>query len=337
MMAGNLSHEEEMKRYLFRELSQTEMERFEEKLFEDGDYFYDVLGLEDDLVDRYALGKLSGTDLERFERSLRDSSGRREKVAGAVALQRHIAEEKRAGSTREAAAEVRVAGASLWERLASLFSLPSPALRYAAVGLMLLLTFGFVFLAAERFRLGRELARLHDSESQRSEELQKQIAAASEREAELRRQLESESGKSQVLNEQLEGESAERERLQRELEMLRHERGDATTPTAIASVFLMAAGRGSGGAQPLTVSKNVGRIAIGLELEDGLSPDARFNVEINGRAIATGVRPKRAPSGKLLVTVTVPAGNVSEGLNKIVLKNESNLPVGDYELNVRRR
>lgn len=338
MMPGKLSNEEEIKRYLFRELSRAEMERFEEKLFEDSDYFYDVLGLEDDLVDRYAVGRLSGADLERFEKSLRDLPARREKVAGALALQRRIAEGKRDESAREAAPEARPAGETLWERLAAFFSPRSPALRYAAVGLLVLLTFGFAFLAAERVRLGRELARLRGSESQRAEDLQKQIAAASEREAELRRQIESESGKSHVLNEQLEGESAERERLQRELERLRRERGgEAPTPAAVASVFLMPTGRGSGDAKELAVGQNVGRVAIGLELKDGLGPDARFSVEINGRRVAAGVRPRRLPSGKLLVTVAVPPRNVADGLNMIVLKNEGGQAVGDYELNIRRR
>lgn len=340
MMPGNLAHEEEIKRYLFRELSKAETERFEEKLFEDNDYFYDVLGLEDALVDKYALGKLSGADLERFEKSLLDSPGRREKVAAAVALQRRIADGKQAAETERAAASAaRVARASLWERIEGFFSLQSPALRYAAVGLMLLVTCGFIFLAVERFRIGRELAHLRDQESQRREQdLQKQLAAAAEREAELRRQLESESGKSEVLNEQLEGESAERERLQRELERLRHERRDTTQPTTIASVFLLPSGtRGAGGVGELTVGKKVGRIAVGLELEDGLKADALYNVELNGRAAATDIRPRRLRSGKLRVTVTVPTRNLVEGLNRIVLKNEDNLSVGDYELNVQRR
>jgi hypothetical protein len=338
-MAGNLSQEEEIKRYLFRELPREEMERFEERLFEDGDYFYDVLGLEDDLVARYALGKLSGAELERFERSLRASPARREKVADAVALQRRIAEERRAVAAGEAAA--RAARTTFWQRLAGLFGPQTPALRYAAVGLLVLLTFGLVFLATERFRLGRELARLRegrDSESrQREEDLRRQVAAAVEHEAELKRQIEGERGRSQVLDEQLEGESAERERLQRELERLRHERGDAATPAAFASAFLVPSGRGSGKPGEVIVGKNVGRIAIGLELEDGLNPEGRFNVEVNGRAVATGLRPRRMASGRLLVTVVVSPQNVTEGLNRIAVRNENNLPVGDYELNVRRR
>jgi hypothetical protein len=341
MMRGNLSNEEEIKRYLFRELSEDEAERFEERLFEDNDYFYDVLGMEDDLVDRYALGRLSGADLERFERSLRDSHARREKVAGAVALQRRMAEEKREAVARKAEADARVERQTFRQRLAAFFSPQSPALRYAAVGLMLLLTFGFVFLAAERYRLGRELAGLrdgHEAEARRREEdLQKQIDAALVREAELKRQIESERGRSQVLNEQLEGEGAERERLQRELEGLRHERGDRTSPaqTTIASVFLVPAGRGAGGSEELTIAKNVRRVAVGLELEEGLSAVESYGVELNGRRVATNVSPKRLPSGKLHLTVTAPPTAFNEGTNRLVVKNRNNLPVGDYELNVR--
>lgn len=341
-MPGNLSDEEEIKRYLFRELSQSETERFEERLFEDSGYFYDVLGLEDDLVDRYALGKLSGADLERFEKSLRNSPGRREKVAGAVALQRRVAEERRAQAATVTSPAAAAARASFWERLVGLFRLQSPALRYAAVSLMLLFASGFIFLAVERVRLGRELARLRAPETQRrEEELQKQVAEATEREAELRRQLESESGRSEVLSEQLGAESAERERLQRELERLRRERGDEAVPPGraiVASVFLMPAGtRGAGGAGELTVGKNVGRVAIVLELEQGLTSDGPFKVEVNGRVFATGIRPRRLRSGRLGVRFTVPPRNLAEGMNRIVLRNESDLPVGNYELNVRMR
>ncbi|HEY0173825.1 MAG TPA: hypothetical protein VGB98_22615 [Pyrinomonadaceae bacterium] len=342
MMAGNSSQEEEIKRYLFRELTPAEAERFEEKLFEDSEYFYDVLGLEDDLVDRYALGKLAGSDLERFERSLRDSPGRREKVAGAVTLQRRISEERRAAApTRRVAAGI--AGASFRERLSTLFSFQAPAFRFAAGGLVIALTFGLVFLGVERSRLGREVALLREGNSpearRREKELEERITAAQAREAELKRQIESERGKALDLSEQLEGEGAERERLQRELERLRRERGGGAGPPspAVATVLLLPTGRGAGGAAKVAVGANTARVVLNLELDEAVRPEGLFSVEINGRTVATGLRPQQRASGKQLVMVRVSPRNVRDGVNEVVLKNEGNLPVGDYELRVSKR
>jgi len=340
-MPGNLSREEEIKRYLFRELSPAEAEKFEEKLFEDNKYFYDVLGLEDDLIDRYALGKLASPDLERFERSLRDSPGRREKLADAVALQRRISEEKRASAT-SLRADAGVASVSFWERLSNLFAFRAPAFRLAAAGLMVLLTFGLVFLGVERLRFGREMARLREgreAESQRREaELEGQIAAAREREVELRRQVEGERSKSQDLNEQLESEGAERERLQRELERLRRERGGAAAAApAIASVLLSPTGRGAGRAAEVAVGADTVRLVLRLELEEGIKPEGTLSIEVNGRTVAAGLRPRQTISGQQLVTVRVSPRSVNHGVNQVVLKNESNLPIGDYELRVRKR
>ncbi|MCB1025586.1 MAG: hypothetical protein KDB79_14410, partial [Acidobacteria bacterium] len=77
---------EEMKRFVFHELSIEEREIFEERFFLDEDFFYDLLELENRLVDDFVRGKLKGSDLKRFEASLEKSEERRQKVANAIAL-----------------------------------------------------------------------------------------------------------------------------------------------------------------------------------------------------------------------------------------------------------
>lgn len=341
-MRGNLSPDEEIKKYLFNELSEAEREKFEERLFEEDNYFYDVLELENDLVDRYALGSLEGDELERFERSLKHSPRRREKVANGLALQRRIAEERRAAALPSRTVAEEGHGASLRERLAAFFGPRPSKLRYAAAGLLILLTCGLVFLSVERFRMERELARLQDgraAESQRREkELEEQVGAALAREEELRRQLESERGKSQVQDERVNSARAERERLQLELERLKRERGRAVTPPpTVASVSLLPAGRGAGGTEQVTVGKNTSRIALRLELEEGVGPAGAFSVEVNGRAVKKGLRAVQPPSGRPFVAVSLTPRDVAAGVNKIVLKDESDRLVGDYELRVGRR
>jgi len=341
MMRGNSLPNEEIKKYLFDELTDAEREEFEERLFGEDDYVYEVMELENELVDRYALGKLEGSELERFERSLKRSPSRRDKVSNGVALQRRISEERQTEAARMQPAVGAVARAPLWERIAKLFSFQTPSFQYAAAGLVILLGLGLAYLWADRLRLGRELARLREGaspEAQRRErELEERIEAALERESELKRQLESERGKSQDLSEQLEGEGAEREKLQRELERLRRERGGAGSAPAVASVLLLPTGRGVGGAAEVTIGADTARVVLRLELDDAVKPEGLFSVEVNGRTVAAGLLPRQTSSGKRLVTVSVPPRSLSDGVNKVILKNKGDLPVGDYELRVSRR
>lgn len=358
MTRGNSSQKEEIKKYLFQELTQTEREKIEEKFFVDSDYFYDVMELENDLADKYALGTLEGDELQRFEKSLKVSPERREKIASAVALQRRIAEEKQtAAETAQEKTVVTVpAKVSLREQLSSFFSWQASPFQYAVAGLMILLTAGFGFLLLDPLRVGQELAALRESRGgiesqQREKDLQEQIQAAQTREAELKRQIESERGESALLNEQLEREASEREKAERELERLRREQNKPpplptpqssprpalpSTPT-IASVFLLPGGRGSGSVKEVIIGKNTKRIAIGLELEEGIKLDGRLSVEINSQTVATDLQPKSLPSGKQIITVSVSPQGVVNGVNKIVVKNVNNLLIGDYELQVRKR
>lgn len=330
-MRGDSLPDEEIKKYLFHELSQAERERFEEKLFAEDDYFYEVLEAENDLVDRYALGILKGEELARFERSLPASPQRREKVASSRALQRRIAEERQA-TANEAASAAEGSRRSIRERLAGFFRPQGPTLRYAGAALMLLLGCGLVFLLVERARLGREVAGLREG---RERELREQIDASRAREAELRRQIERESERAQELDEHLAGEGAERERLQQELEKLR--RVSAPTAPTVATVFLPLMGRGGGGVKAVSVGRETRRVVLGLELEESASVEGRYSVEVNGRVVAPGLRPKSPAGGRPRLTVSVRAEGLAEGINRVAVMDESGRAVGDYELRVRRR
>lgn len=331
-MRGDSLPDEEIKKYLFHELSQVEQERFEEKLFAEDDYFYEVLEAENNLIDRYALGLLKGEELARFERSLPASPQRREKVANSRALQRRIAEEKQAAAAAEAASTAEVSRGSIWERLAGFFRPQGLPLKYAGAALMLLLGCGLVFLLVERARLRREVAQLREG---RGRELQAQIDASRAREAELRQQIERERERAQELDEHLAGEGAERERLQQELEKLR--RDSAPTAPTVATVFLPLMGRGGGGVKVVTVGRETRRVVLGLELEESVSAGGRYSVEVNGRVVASGLRPKSPAVGRPRLTVSIRAEVLAEGVNRLAVKDESGRDVGDYELRVRSR
>ena len=92
--ADSKINEAEIKRYLYNEMTDDERARIEEEFFDDDELFFEVVSLENELVDFYARGKFPAAELARFERSLEALPERRAKIANAVALQSHIEAEK---------------------------------------------------------------------------------------------------------------------------------------------------------------------------------------------------------------------------------------------------
>lgn len=129
----NTSRIEEMKRYLFDEMTEEESDALEWRFFEDNEYFEDLLELENDLIDSYAVGNLQGKDLIRFETSLANSPERREKVAEARALQKIIEEEN---PLKE---PIAAAVPTFGERIAAFFNIRASAMKIAVGALVVLL------------------------------------------------------------------------------------------------------------------------------------------------------------------------------------------------------
>ncbi|MBC7798131.1 MAG: hypothetical protein H7Z37_14765, partial [Pyrinomonadaceae bacterium] len=206
-----------MTRFLFHELSETEREAFEERFFADGDFFYELTDLENELVDCYALGKMSVAESSRFEKGLQKSPERRTQIANAVALSKFITEQKSI-----------VAQPTLWEKIAGFFTIQKNLFQYATAALMILLMGSVGFLLYERARVANELARLQNEQNERDGEierqentLQEQIKQAQEREQNLQTELENKNWQTEILNEQIEREKSGKLKLERELEILR--------------------------------------------------------------------------------------------------------------------
>ncbi|HEX8737220.1 MAG TPA: hypothetical protein VF721_17945 [Pyrinomonadaceae bacterium] len=151
---------EEMKRFLFYEMAERERAALEERFFEDSEYFYDLLELENDLIDSYARGELVGKDLTRFELSLAKSPERREKVAGARAWQTLIAEENPKSA-------VVVATPGLRERILNFFNFRSPNFQFAAGALaVILLAVAVGFLLYRNSRTNQEYSGTGNSQNE---------------------------------------------------------------------------------------------------------------------------------------------------------------------------
>lgn len=225
---------EEMKRYLFYELSEEESDALEERYYDDAEYFNDLVGLETDLIDRYAIGKLNGKDLQRFEKSLEKSPERRKKIAEARLFQKLIAEEKANRKT------IVIAEPTFWEKLSEYFKISTSGLKLAAGTLVILLICTAAFLFYRNWQKQNDFADIERQQRQQQEleELKKRQQQESENQKrfdEQRRQDELNNRQSensninaqpnteerQIENEQLEEDKEKRQKQIEELEKRR--------------------------------------------------------------------------------------------------------------------
>lgn len=344
---------EELKRYLYQELTEDERETLEEKLFENDEVFYEATNLENDLVDMYARKALSDEERARFEKSLPLIPQRRQKVSNAVALQRFIAEEKQ--TVVQVEREVVIAVPTFWQKLTAFFSFEGASLQYAMGAMLLLLGIGAVFLVLDNSRTKQELAQLQNNQNQQTADLERQerllqgqLAENQQRQLDLQTQVESQTGQNELLTEQLAREQSERTRVERQLDELRKTRNNnQTSPTTpndaikppvaptLATVFLTPFGRGGNGAGKVNITRGATqRVVIGLSLPNDITANDKLSVELNGTKIADGLAPKISSSNdKASLRVTVPAKQIKRGENKLTVKDAQERKVGDYILN----
>src|SRR5688572_32422224 len=81
--------------YLHGEMTDSEVENFEQQFMADDALFYDISERENDLVDRFVRGDLKGVQVDRFKNSLSRFPERSKKIANASLLREYIAEQKR--------------------------------------------------------------------------------------------------------------------------------------------------------------------------------------------------------------------------------------------------
>lgn len=315
---------EEMKRFLFHELSEREREAFEERFFADGDFFFELTDLENELVDRYALGKMSAAESARFEKGAQKSPERRAQIANAVALSKFIAEQK-----------LVVAQPTLREKIAGFFYFQKNLFQYATATLIILLMAGVGFLLSERARVASELARLQSERNQRENELerqenalQEQIRQAQQREQSLQKELESKNGQTQILTEQIEREKSEKIRLEQELENLREEKGKPPIekpkkiqpqPPIIATLLPYSGGKGGGDdTKVIRIKPNTEKIKLNLKIPTE-SPAETFDVNLNGENIADALKPFRSKSGNRVLFITFSTKNLGETEHAVTL------------------
>lgn len=330
MTKNETKNTEEMKRFLFHEMSESERTVMEERFFTDNELFYELVETENDLVDRYARGELGGADLARFEASLKKSPERREKLANAAALKKFVAEEKQTASVFVAKAETATFG----QKIAEFFNFRANAFQLASAALVFLLVAATGFLLFERAKTNRELADLRGAQNGRVAELaekektlEEQVRQSKEREQNLQNQIGAESGKSEILSAELESERAEKERLERELENLRREKGkvpetpkeNAPPAPVIATIFLTPlGGKGAGGeVKTVRVKSQTEKISATLQLPKESKAET-FTVKLEGALVGENVKARATAAGNRFVSVSFAAARLAPDKENLI-------------------
>lgn len=106
--------EERIIAYLLGSLPEDELERFEEECFAQEDWPDELAQVEEDLVDDYLRDELTAEQRRLFRQNYLTTDARRERVALAAALLRHVDEEQAAPVTTRAQAPDKPAEAGWW-------------------------------------------------------------------------------------------------------------------------------------------------------------------------------------------------------------------------------
>lgn len=350
---SSLKSELEIERYLYGEMTDEERNSAEESFFDDDALFYEVLNLENELVDRYARGKLVGAELVRFERSLENLPARRAKVANAVALADFIADERPQAQT--IAADVS-AKQTFGRKLAQFFSPKNPALVYATLGLFLFFAASSVFLLLDNRRQSNELARFQTERAgdsrQKEIDLENRLKDSQRRAADLQNQIDAERSASGDLTDELARERERRERIEADIERLRRENAVRPTPAAreeeqqaapiIASVLLAPSittrrGVAAAGAKTVSLERETKRVAVRLALPEAAKTSERFSVGLNGKIAAENLAALGSSGGRRAVQLTVSANDLLDGANELTVTNQAGEPVSRYVFNARKK
>lgn len=117
-----VKHEDTEKavKYLFGELSESERDALEERIFSEEDFSLFLNATENDLVDEYVRGEMNSELHEKFEKKYLISENRREKIQVASILQKEVFAEKEVITPVIVKTKI-----SLWESLTGFFKIPN--------------------------------------------------------------------------------------------------------------------------------------------------------------------------------------------------------------------
>ena len=326
-MAADLNNEKLIARYLLGDLPEDQQVEIEDRAFADKEYLALVTSVENDLIDEYVRRELSQTERQMFESRFLASAQRRKRVEFAQAL----ALVPVAAAVPE---RVVVSQPAKWTWRDSLYAFLiglNPAAKMATVAVMLLLTFGGMWLFAETMRLRNQLTQLQAQNQTRQTELQQQV------EAERRRNEE--------LNARLTQEQQQREQSDESLRQLSETGSETPARPVIASLTLLPGlSRGGGEKSSLILAGDARlvRLQIGIDPNE---PYKTFAVELRtaaGRQVWTKENLTARTRGRArAVSLTLPASVLKSGDYDLRLSGRQeggeSEDVGFYYFDVKKR
>ena len=279
--------DENLTRYLFGELSESELAELEQRYFAEPQIFDRLLQQEAELVDSYARGRLAAPVRARFERAYGSDPNRRTHLRFAEALTSRLDQSPVRPQT-----DVRTL--SWWQKLNARLGINRRSLAFAVMLAMLFLSAIVVWLLIRNARLR------HDLDQSR------EIAAAQkQREDQAQQALANEQSKNQQLTAEIEKRNA--------LEPQPTPTNDETASPVIASLILTAAGvRGAdyGTAPKLVIPSGTQQVRIELRLkETGYTNYQLILQDVQGKQIFNRphVKPALSKTGARFVLTLTPA------------------------------
>lgn len=327
---------EESERYLYAEMNQKERDSFEEKIFCDDELFFEIVDLENRLVDSYAKGNLSGAELLRFEKSLEKSSERKQKVANAIAMQTYIEQEHR--QKVSTASVVTAETPNLWEKITDIFTIRSPLINMTMAGLLLIFAFAAIFLLLDNRRKNDELTLLQDNKAE-IEKLQNQISGSEQNIAELNNKLETKSAETDELIKTLGSEQQKIQQLDKLIERLQTVKDKppiaVNTPAPeIVAIIPDKKITNGGKFSTASVGKNTKRIAVSLSLPETLKKDEKLTILLNEKPFLQNISPIVSADGEKSISLTIPTDDLPPGENRLTINNSEGKEITKYIFSV---
>lgn len=318
-MESKTQDEARLTRYLLGEMPDDERERLEEAYFADDGAFEQILIAEEELIDAYARGELSAQERKRFEELFLASPRGRARVQFARALTDAV-------SSARAAEMMPKTTRSPPSTLFDILRERGVALRFAPVAAAIAAVVCISWLLVERARIHDELRQLRDEH-----------AALRERSQELERRVAAEQSQNKDLVEQLARAQASPSGQRQEDDAIYHPSPDKAAgqpPRSLIVSFVLTQGltRGSG-ARMLPVPRNASSVVLQLNIEAGDYESYRAVLETaGGRQVwrADSVKPRRKRGvGAAIVLPALPARALHPGDYVLLLSGQR--PDGSFE------
>ena len=328
-MSRDISNEDILTRFLLGQVSDEERSQIEQRFLGDGDYYQQLLIVEDELRCAYANGSLAPADREQFEKRFMQFPDEKPRVELARAM---IGELSRAAV--ESAPELLVSKErqSRWTKFASLFSLKLPAIGYATAAIVVFLLVAGVWLLRERSHLRTQVAELE--------------ARQTAREREIERQSDEDRARVEQLNGELDEERKSRALLEQELAQQREQPATgANIQPAIFSLLLTPGRVRSGGeTKKLVIEKEPAQVRLLLDTggEGTYKSYQAAILNADGAQVWNrgGLRASEARGTKFVI-VNIPARLLAEDDYQINLKGLTETGdlerIGEYYFTVNKQ